>query len=78
MSTMRLRINKLTRNGHDELEGDSLEKEFKELIANGYALFVNEVQVHELSEVEQFWRELGEPEEFVEVTAVPALRGGAN
>lgn len=75
MSFMSVRFKKLSSNGHDEWEafGEEIEKEFQTLVQRGYALFVNEVQVHELSEVQSMWAELeGSPE----VICVPALAGG--
>lgn len=74
-----VRFRKLSGSGHDEWETKfaEIEGDFNKLMQQGYALFVNEEQVKELSEVEYLWEALGAPEEVV-VYAVPALRGGAN
>lgn len=76
-----VRFIKLSASGHDEKDlpwGEETEREFASLMKNGYAVFVNDTQVHTLIEAQDFWAELGGEEELMRVTAVPALRGGAD
>lgn len=80
MRPMRIRLQTLSARGHDEKEyvkTSEFETEFNRLMQSGYALFVGEEQVHELSEVQSMWDELTGDEAMV-MTAVPALRGGRN
>jgi len=73
---------KLSSGGHDEYEKGSTEEiqaEFTALLAGGYALFVDEVQVRSLEEAVGYWDTLFPTiKERTYVTAVPAIRGGAN
>lgn len=79
----RVIFRKLSGAGHDEWEkadASEIQREFEQLMKNGYALFVNEQQAHSLAEAEAAWAELvgAGSEAPMYVTAVPALRGGSN
>lgn len=72
---------KLSGSGHDEYtkEGTSIEEEFKQLIASGYALFTEMTQIKSLKDAQVIWEDLTRtsPEyNPAPVYAVPALRGG--
>ena len=78
--TIRATFRKLSGKGHDEWEASGLEaiqSEFDQLMKNGYALFVNETQVHNLAAAQAAFLEMGGEHSMV-VTAVPALRGGSH